>query len=103
MCTNVQLSQLVQLANRADSQVAQVVVSYVRENSTKVEIGQSRQVLDDQLAASISDSKIVCITHCLPTLSCWRLGYRISSCKRFIMFQRMVLNTAQVLAAGSSE
>jgi hypothetical protein len=38
MCTDVQLSQLVQLTNGADSQVAQVVVVYVRENITEVEV-----------------------------------------------------------------
>ena len=42
MCTDIQLSQLVQLTNGADSQVAQVVVVYVRENITEVEVGQSR-------------------------------------------------------------
>ena len=54
MCTDPQVSQLVQLTNGADSQVAQVVVVYVRENITEVEVGQSRQVFGDQLAAHIS-------------------------------------------------
>ncbi len=64
MCTDIQLSQLVQLTNGADSQVAQVVVNYVRENITEVEVGQSRQVFVDLMAAHISDLVSACITHC---------------------------------------
>lgn len=55
MCTDLQLSQLVQLTNGADSQIVQVVFSWVKENITEVEVNQTRQVLDQQLAAYISD------------------------------------------------
>ena len=90
MCTDHQLSQLVQLTNGADSQVAQVVVNYVRENITEAEVGQSRQVFVDQMAAHISYLVSACITHCLPRESVWRLGSRISSSLSFLIFLRMV-------------
>lgn len=70
---------------------------------TEMKVGQSRQVVDEELAICITDPRGDCITHSLPRNISWRVGSRISNTFKFFNLRKIFLYDCWVLTAGSSE